>query len=175
MRRGAIVVYPIYRQDTAPADVATTMRAALAELAGAGHVRPDPTRTAVVGFSAGGPVAANYAAAATTAGLPVPGALFVYRPRIDAAAMDREPPPPATQALVLVGDHDPASWMRGADAIWEWLAPLPAGQWDYVSLVSDDHGQPALSADHYVPLTTTRPDTRPCSYPLVDALAGRLS
>jgi hypothetical protein len=104
-------------------------------------------------------VAANYAAAATSAGLPVPVALLVYGPRLDATAADREPPPSALRALVLVGDRDPASWMRGANAIWEWLAPLPAEQRDYVSLVSDDHGQPPLAADHYVPLTSVRPDS----------------
>lgn len=38
--------------------------------------------------------------------------------------------------------------------------PRPAGQRDDVSLVSDDHGQPALSADHYGPLMTTSPDTQ---------------
>ena len=153
VRRGAIVVYPIYRQDTAQADVAAAMRAALAELAGAGHARPDPAQTAVIGFSFGGPLAADYAADAATAGLPVPGALLVYGPRSDTTGPDRAPPPPATRALVIIGERDPGAQRRGADTSWEWLAPLPLDQRDFVSLVSDDHGQPSLSADHFVPLT----------------------
>jgi len=156
VRRGAIVVYPAYGSSTAQADVAAAMRAALAELAGGGHARPDPARTAVVGFSFGGPLAADYAAVAAAAGLPVPGALLVYGPSRVYPAPDRPPPPPATRALVLVGDYDPGAG-PGAGAMWEWLAPLPAEQRDFVSLVSDDHGQPSLSAVHFVPLTDPRP------------------
>jgi hypothetical protein len=158
VRRGAIVVYPIYRQESAQADVTAAMRATLAELDRAGHARPDPARTAVIGFSFGGPVAADYAADAAAAGLPVPGALLVYGPRSDTTGPNRAPPPPATRAVVMIGERDAGALRRGADTIWAWLAPLPAEQRDFVSLLSDDHGQPALTADHFVPLTDVRPD-----------------
>ncbi len=59
---------------------------------------------------------------------------------------------PETRALVLVGDYDVAV-RTGAQEIGEWLAPLPAEQRDVVTLSSDDHGEPALLADHFVPLT----------------------
>jgi hypothetical protein len=54
--------------------------------------------------------------------------------------------------LVLVGDYDVGA-TQGAQNIWEWLARLPAEQRDCVTLTSDDHGEPSLFADHFVPLT----------------------
>jgi acetyl esterase/lipase len=157
VRRGAIVVYPIYRQESKQADVAAAMRAALAELVGGEHARPDLMRTAVIGFSFGGPVAADYAADAATAGLPAPGALLIYGPRSDTTGPDRAPPPPAIRAVVMIGEHDPGALRRGAESIWAWLAALPADQRDFVSLRDDDHGERALTADHWVPLANARP------------------
>src|SRR5215207_3836721 len=50
VRRGAIVVYPIYRGSLAQDDIATAMQAALAVLDGDDHAQPDPEHTAVIGF-----------------------------------------------------------------------------------------------------------------------------
>ncbi|MDF3016583.1 MAG: hypothetical protein K0R44_1808 [Thermomicrobiales bacterium] len=155
VRRGAIVVYPIYRGSHAQEDIATAMQAALAALASGDHAQPDTAHMAVIGFSFSGWVAADYIAAAAAAGLPVPRALLVYGP----AWVDPVPdgaPPPETHALVLVGENDFGTLM-GAQQIWEWLAPLPTEQRDFLTLPSDDHGEPSLVADHAVPLTEPRP------------------
>ena len=156
VRRGAIVVYPAYGSSTPQADIAAAMRAALAALATEGHAQPDPARTAVIGFSFGGPLAADYAAAAGAAGLPVPQALLVYGPSRVYPAPQRATPPPTMRALVVIGANDPGAG-PGAKAIWAWLAPLPVDQRNVVTLVSDDHGEPPLIAVHFVPLTNPRP------------------
>jgi len=155
VRRGAIVVYPIYRGSHAQEDIATAMQAALAALDSGDHARTDPAHAAVIGFSFSGWVAANYIAAAAAAGFPVPSALLVYGP----AWVDPVPegaPPPGTHALVLVGADDFGN-LVGGQQIWEWLTPLPAEQRDFLTLPSDDHGEPSLTADHVVPLTEPRP------------------
>jgi hypothetical protein len=128
------------------------MHAALDELRGGDHARPDPGRMAVMDFGFSGPLATDYAAATAEAGLPVPSALLVYGPDWFSSASDWAAPSPETRALVLVGDYDVGA-RQGAQDIWEWLAPLPAEQREFVTLSSDDHGEPALLADHIVPLT----------------------
>lgn len=156
VRRGAIVVYPIYGSSNPQMDIAAAMQAALATLATEGHTQPDPARTAVIGFSFGGPLAADYAAAAGAAGLPVPEVLLAYAPSRVYPTPHRPSPPPTLRALVIIGDNDPGA-APGANVIWAWLAPLPRGQRDFVTLVSDDRGEPPLIAVHHVPLTNARP------------------
>jgi acetyl esterase/lipase len=179
VRRGAIVVYPDYQNDfgSVAADVQRTdfpktltdaeaaVRAALLVLGTGGHARPDLGRVAVVGHSHGAILAAAYAAAAASQGLPVPGALLLAMPgcslRQTPATVaacrvlgDLSTIPSTTRVLVLAGGDDT---LAGTDPQWVWaqLTAVRADHKDFVTLVGDAHGQPPLVADHFVAWTTS--------------------
>jgi acetyl esterase/lipase len=162
-RRGAVVVYPRYQASlrTAPEDfhphIVAALRAALAELDRPGHVRPDRDRFAVVGHSAGGTEAATYAALAASEGLPPPRAVMAVEPgrgrgltgRITVPLADPARIPAGTQLLLLVGDRDRLAGDATARDIFR-RATAADRRW-LITVRSDDHGSPALVADHFAP------------------------
>jgi pimeloyl-ACP methyl ester carboxylesterase len=100
------------------------LRAALAELARPGHVRPR-LDTIVVGHSIGAIMAAQLAADAGSQRLPTPGALFALQP-----PQEGEPSlrllgriPPSMLLLVLASDQDDRVGEAGTEALWAALAP----------------------------------------------------
>jgi acetyl esterase/lipase len=170
VRRGAILIYPDYQTDnlpfddlmvatvdkTAPQAIQSAVGAALTELAGAGHAQPDLKRFVVIGHSLGAVLAADYAGLHSP-GLPMPSALFLVMPGCAAycdftrlAAI-----PAATRVLVLVGNQDTLAGEDTAKQIWAQLTQVTADRKDYIRLMGDDHGQPAIVADHFVPVTTS--------------------
>jgi acetyl esterase/lipase len=171
VRRGAIVIYPDYQtaglpfdqnhltatDGTAPHAIVQAVRAALIELKGGSHAQADPTRLVVFGHSLGTLLAADYAATAAAQGLPVPAALLLGMPGcMPGCSLAAIPEiPAATRVLVLTGDQDDLDDQDMAKAIWAGLGQVPADHKDYVRLVSDDHGAPALVADHFVPTSTS--------------------
>ena len=125
-------------------------------LQGEGHVRPDLDRLAVVGHSVGGVLAPNVAALARQSGLASPKAVMSVEP-------GKTPIPPMedlslissdTLLLVVVGDQDGIP--RGDSLrIFNRTTQIPLENKDYITLGSDDHGQPALTADHFAPICFT--------------------
>jgi len=174
VRRGNIVIFPKYQDTLATlpghmtGNMEVAVRDALAELAKEGHVHPDPARFAVVGHSLGGVLAANLAARSRESGLPQPLAVMCVEPGdpkhlpaaqpLDRVNMkpqsimaDLSKIPAGTLMIVLVGDADIIVGETTAREIWGRVQHLPAKDRDYVMVVSDHHGSPALDADHVFP------------------------
>jgi poly(3-hydroxybutyrate) depolymerase len=165
VRRGNVVVYPRYQENakTPPREflpnAVASVRDALSRLETGGHVHPQPGLFAVVGHSAGGNVAASLAAMAVSAGLPPARALMSVDPgnswlRAKRAAIPLEhleQIPAATLVLAVTGDAD--RLVRDVDAkrIFTETTAVPASNKDFVLVVSDDHGSPALVANHLAP------------------------
>jgi hypothetical protein len=153
VQRGAFVVYPIVRGDHAEEDLEPAMREAVAELARSGHVGADWNRFAAIGFSFGGWNALVYAASAAAAGLPVPKAILGTVPYDPGTNPDLSAIPAETRIVILAGGDDVQWGDRGARRLWAALTSVPVDHRAFVRLVSDDHGQPLLSADHHAPAT----------------------
>jgi pimeloyl-ACP methyl ester carboxylesterase len=109
---------------------------------------------AVVGHSLGAEQALVYAATAAAGRVPVPAAVMSVAP--GCFPLDDEEPClgvdlgtiPATTRLVLVsGQDDPGT--SGIARIWAELAGVPLENRDVVMPVTDAHGSPRLSADHF--------------------------
>lgn len=172
VRRGAIVVYPDYQRSVAFGEDWTTflptaaaaVEAAVARLETGKGAVPDLSRVGVVGHSLGGALAAGYAALAAEEGLPVPDVLMAVTPGGcgGCAPLDADegvPLPdlstiaPTTRALVVVGDDDAVVGDGGGLRIWAGLRSVPLARRDYVTVVSDGHGSPTLTAAHLFPQT----------------------
>jgi acetyl esterase/lipase len=173
-RRGAIVVFPDYEPEfgSVMADLEQTdygqtvgdteaaIRAAVEELGTDEHARADLSRVAVVGASFGALLGADYAADAAAQDLPEPRALLLANPGCAVlnetacqALGDLSAMPATTRVLVLTGTDD-AIGSDDAKLVWERLSAVPSGNKDFVTLVSDAHGQPPMVADHFVTLTS---------------------
>ncbi len=171
-RGGAIVVFPFYqtinpltlRPNEYLDNTNTAIADALVELAGPGHAQVDLTRVAVVGHSAGGVLAVNYAATAEQNGLPVPSVIMPVEPggckgctsglssRFGISLEDLSTIAPATRVIVIAGDADHIVGTEPAKHIWESLTSLLPGNRDYVLIRSDNHGKPVLRANHLLPI-----------------------
>jgi len=112
-RKGATVIYPTYQ--AAPfLDTVSPLANTLAAVATAVRiVDVAPDRLIVAGHSAGGALAADYAASAPAAGVPVPAAVFSVYPGRSLAGIPLAIPAvsarnirPGTRVLALAGERD---------------------------------------------------------------------
>ena len=166
VRRGNIVIYPRYQADlrTQPASFATNaisaVKAAFKLLeAERGRVRPDTTRVAIVGHSAGGNTTANMAARAGASGLPIPKAIMCVEPgnswvpqRIAIPLEDMSNIAPGTLLLAVVGEDDGLARDIDAKRIFKESIRVPLANKNLVTLVTDRHGNPPLTASHHAPV-----------------------
>jgi pimeloyl-ACP methyl ester carboxylesterase len=159
-RRGYLVLYPRFQEvgRTRPADATANavslVKEALAELASDTEARPDLGRVALIGHTAGSPIAANLAALAKTEGLPVPKLVFMVMPGGIASdpksrgiqLADLSQIDPSTLLVTMIGDRE----FRAADAAAKRLlreaSEVPANRKIFMRALSDDHGFPTLSA-----------------------------
>jgi hypothetical protein len=160
--RGSIVVFQYlpFRNVSLQerrADALAGLRAALRELARPGHVTPRWDRLVLVGHSVGGNMAAQLAADTAKQRLPHPKAVFAVQPRPEDAASLRvlRGVPASSRVLVLASDRDDRVGVEGPKALWAALGHIPAANKDYVLVRSDEHGNPALVADHLLPLSSS--------------------
>jgi acetyl esterase/lipase len=165
VRRGAIVIFPRYQASlVTPPDAFTpnamkALEMALDELSRPGHVDPDPSRFATVGHSAGGMLAANYAAVAADYGLPVPRAVLSAEPGkswgvpewAEIRLVDLSAIPADTLLISLAGDLDTVALDVDAKRIFYEAKQVPLANKDYVLVRTDDYGWPDLFADHGAP------------------------
>jgi len=167
VERGNIVVYPVY-QDSLRTEVKDFTPNAIAAVHDAirtlqdepGHVKPQLDRFAIVGHSMGGPISANMAALWQTQGLPFPRAVMCVEPgktwgsRTVAAfkLADLSQIPASTLLLTVVGDADHIVRDIDAKRIYNESTQVPLANKNYVTLVSDSHGEPALKANHFAPV-----------------------
>jgi acetyl esterase/lipase len=166
VRKGHIVVYPRFQMHftlprTFTENAINGVKDALERLRSARHVRPELDKMAVVGHSAGGVITANMAVLASSAGLPQPKALMIVEPggtpnrRGGIPLEDMSKIPRSTLVLVLVGDEDTLVRDRDAITIFDGITQIPADRKDYITLITDRHGEPALVADHLAPNATS--------------------
>jgi len=169
VRRGNIVIYPDYQTRNPLADppdrylinLFTGTRAAIQHLQELGASSIRDKRFHVVGHSLGGLLAVRYAQEAGSLDFPQARTLMVVQPGGcaecgtlgDTEILER-PLPSDLLAQVLVGSDDTAVGDTDARAIWPLFDALPAGQRDYVTVISDAHGTPPLVADHDMVGTT---------------------
>jgi hypothetical protein len=121
-----------------------------------GHVSADFSKFATVGHSLGGLLAANVAALAKESGLPRVSAVMAVEPGITESPIniplaDLKKLPPETLLLAVAGDQDTLVRDYDAKRIYYESTRVPADNKDFILLVSDSHGRPALQASHRAP------------------------
>ena len=122
-------------------------------------MKPDLDKVAVVGHSMGGVIAANLAARWQVLGVPQPKAVMCVQPGKawtmsertavkleDLSLIDKN-----TLLLAVAGDRDRLAKDVDAKRIFKESTQVLSQNKNYVVLVSDDHGQPALAASHFAP------------------------
>jgi acetyl esterase/lipase len=159
-RKGYLVLYPRFQEvgRTRPADAtanaASLVKEALAELAADAEARPDAERVALIGHTAGSPIAANLAALAKTEGLPVPKLVFFIMPGGIASdpksrgipLADLSQIDPSTLLITMIGDREFRAADAAAKRILREASEVPPTRKIFMRALSDDHGFPALSA-----------------------------
>ena len=169
-KRGNIVVYPRYQDRLlTPAaeyfpNVVASVRDALDVLKQPGHVAPDLSRVAVVGHSVGGVQVVNYVAAARAEGLPIAKAAMSVEPGQGAERGIKLVPmresgtiPAEMKLLVVVGDSDGMVGSECARTIWRGTKHVSDRA--FVTVRSDSHGSPPLTANHLSPVSWNRAAT----------------
>lgn len=163
VRRGNIVVYPRYQRnlltpiiDFTPNTLAAVKDAVHRLRTERGHVTPDFSKFATVGHSLGGLLAANIAALASESNLPRVRVVMSVEPGITEAPInvplaDLKKIPSDTLLLAIAGDQDGLVRDKDAKRIYYESTRISAQNKDFITLVSDSHGQPALLASHRAP------------------------
>ncbi len=162
VRNGKVVIFPRYQKDvgTLPGDFLPNsleaIRDALAVLHdGVDHVRPDTSRFALIGHSAGGNLAAQIAAVSAdpAADLPKPTSVIVVMPG-EVLPM-REPRlsriPAETLLVVMVGEDDLIVGDFRGRQIFAEASSVPLSRKRFILFRSDRHGSPPLIAEHTAP------------------------
>lgn len=161
VKKGNIVVYPKYQSMMSmvggslryTSNCIKSVQDALSVLQGPGHVKPDMDKFATVGHSYGGILTVNVAALAQQSGLPTPKAVMSVQPGVSTVMPleDLSLIPADALLLTVVGDRDVIVGNRDAKKIFRRTSQIPFENKDYVVMVSDNHGLPGLSADHFAP------------------------
>ena len=163
VKRGNIVIYPRYQtnlltplKEFTPNTIGVVKDAIERLQTEKGHVAPELNKFAAVGHSMGGLLAANLAALAAESKLPRVRAVMSVEPGITESPInfvlaDLKKLPADTLLLALAGDQD--SLVRDTDAkrIYYESTRIPSANKDFITLVSDTHGAPALVASHRAP------------------------
>jgi len=164
VRRGAVVVFPRYQADlaTSPERFAPQAAAAVRDALGIlhnepGHVQPQTGRVAYVGHSVGGLLAVALAARAEAEGLPAARAVMAVNPGLAGsgaavALPDLVTIAPGTLLLAVAGDADRFAGEDDARRIVDEASRVAPADKNLVVLHSDEHGLPALRADHFAAL-----------------------
>jgi acetyl esterase/lipase len=165
VRSGQVVIFPRYQSDafTRPAEFLPNALAAVTDAldvleTAPGHVRPDRTRFALIGHSAGGNLAALMAAVAAESHLPKPRAVIALMPgevqpsRVP--TLDRIPA--ETLLVVAVAEDDYVVGDARAREIFTQSSMIPRSRKKYVLYRSDLHGTPRLIAHHFAPTAQHR-------------------
>ena len=163
VKRGNIVIYPRYQATLLTGigeftpNTLHAVKDALNRLkTEPGHVTADLSKFATVGHSLGGLLAANVAALASESGLPRVSAVMAVEPGITESPInvplaDLKKLPPETLLLAVAGDLDTLVRDHDAKRIYYESTRVPADNKDFIMLVSDSYGSPALQASHRAP------------------------
>ncbi|MFC4173133.1 alpha/beta hydrolase [Microvirga sp. GCM10011540] len=159
-RKGHLVLFPRFQEvnRSRPADASTLaaslIGSALEALASDPEAKPDLSRVAYIGHSAGVPIALNVAAGAKAGALPEPKLIFGVMPGgiastekdrgimlQDLSAIDA-----STLIVTMSGDRDYLPSDRASRRILQAASAVPATRKLFMRASSDDHGYPALTA-----------------------------
>jgi hypothetical protein len=172
VRRGNIVVYPAYQMPLSGQEVFVPsmlkgVSAGLETLKDGKHVTPELDKLTITGHSLGGFLTVALAALAghegAGAAIPSPKAIMVVEPgacmtakctEIDTNLGNRvslSQIPASLKMLMIVGDRDQIVGDLSARLLWRLTPQIAETNKDYITLVSDEHGSPALVASHFVP------------------------
>jgi dienelactone hydrolase len=167
VKRGNIVVFPRYqssiltrREDFIPNTI-DAIKAAFQRLqTEPGHVRPELDKVAAVGHSLGGVLSASVAALAQESGLPRVRAVMSAEPGLtrepaNVPMPDLQKIPGDTLLLSIAGDRDTLVADYDAKRIYYESSRVGIDNKDFIRLITDDRGEPALIANHRAP---TAPD-----------------
>jgi dienelactone hydrolase len=164
--RGNIVLYPRYQpkrfgpqfSEYLP-NAISAVKSGIAELQAGEHVRPDLTRVAVVGHSMGGMLAVNMAAVAASEGLPQFKAVMCVEPfgpepgaDWDGLLEDLGQIPAGTLLISVAGEDDGVVGDGAARRYYLEATQIDPEDKDFVLLLTDRYGRPALEADHMAPV-----------------------
>ncbi len=159
-RKGRIVIAPRYQRDwsTPPANFLpnglVAVRDALDVLATSpSHVRPDRSRFALIGHSAGGNLAVQMAAVAAEADLPDPKAVVAIFPGevIPSRRPDLANVPASTLLVVVAGQKDLVVGDQRAREIFAGTTSIPLDRKKFILYRTDLRGYPHFRADHFAP------------------------
>lgn len=159
-RKGHLVLFPRFQEvnRSRPADASALaedlIRDALADLAGDANARPDLDRIALIGHSAGVPIALNIAAATGEGKIPAPKLIFGLMPGGIASnekergilLRDLSTVDPATLIIAMSGDRDYLPSDRASRLLLQQASAVPSTRKLFMRASSDDHGFPALTA-----------------------------
>jgi len=160
VRRGNIVIFPVYQDNmlTSPnqftAHAANAIRDAISVLQREDSVTPDLDRFGLVGHSVGGIIAANLAARAVNENIPPVRVVMCANPGISAIVpfADLGGMPAETLLLTIAGDEDRIVGKTDAQNIYNRTTQVPCEKKAFLLLRSDYHGKPTLNADHAAPM-----------------------
>lgn len=118
-----------------------------------GRAKPDLARVAVVGHSMGGVLSMTLAARAASEDLPPFKAVMPCNPGRGITGpevlADFSRIPASTLLIVCTGAEDTIG-VAGKE-LFDAATSVPLENRDFILLISDDHGSPALVADHFAP------------------------
>ena len=172
VRKGNIVIFPRWQSYVGDlngssflTNAATAVRTALTRLETSGPITPDRTQVAVFGHSIGGVLAADMAAAWATLSIPQPLACFSVEPGTvssatgvtvanDVTISDFSQIPAATLLISLLGEDDLLVGDTLARQIYQESTAVLAANKNLLTVHSDAHGTPALTANHLFPLAS---------------------
>ncbi|GAA3928459.1 alpha/beta hydrolase fold domain-containing protein [Actinomadura viridis] len=158
VRKGNVLIFPRFQTSalTPPANFAPnaifSIKDALTRLGGSATVKPDTARgMTLMAHSWGGPVSANIANRWAAESLPQPKSILFAEPYDRSLDDSLAGIPSTTKIDCVVGNEDTTTGRLGCDAIWDRTGHIPSSNRNYLWMFSDDHGSPALTADHRVP------------------------
>ncbi len=154
-RNGNVVIAPVY-YDPVITYVKQFLPLALEELQQPGHSPIDLDRFAIVTYSYGSAAGVEYAATAAAEGLPVPKALFLNAPCVGKFCWEIPQVaelgqlPEGLKVVVMAYDIDQVVFVDWPTRLFDQFADLPSEDRNFILMQSDDHGSPAITADHDV-------------------------
>ncbi|SCZ11605.1 dienelactone hydrolase family protein [Microvirga guangxiensis] len=159
-RKGYLVLFPRFqevnrsRPADAPERADNLIREALAQLGSDQNARPDLTRVAYIGHSAGVPLALNVAAKAEGPAMPAPKLVFGFMPGGIASSekergimlRDLSTVDPSTLIVMMSGDREHLPSDRASRRLFSETSGVPISRKLFMRASSDDHGYPPLTA-----------------------------
>lgn len=172
VRRGNIVIYPAYHTGgivdptTFTENTAKATAEALNRCDGKQHCLADTDRFTMIGHSLGGTIIANLAARPRHFGLPKPDALMLLQPGDTQAdrgigalfpsiTEDHSTIPSGTLMLIVDSENDYFVSPKAGQRIIEKSDKIDAKDKRRLLLRTDTHREPAIIADHMLPMAWT--------------------